>query len=701
MVSTNPMFRNTPTAQERNKMRTSGMGLNTVRDITGRASDFRTPMGPINPLDQFGTAQRQAADQYGAARMSGGSGADPLARATQLQPLAFAEDNTNFVDGQATPRGLGQGMPMPSGNPSGFRARMAPPEPDPFAPGSGYQATDPSDPFFSPRPRRAQRFNVGGTLVGPGGPMDDMIPGVIDGKEGVALSNGEEVTDALTRDYFGKKHFLKMRKEAHEAMAEMPATGQNPPVPKSPMQMPLDLDAETGMPIPGFRYGGTMPMKEYNEGGTMISPSFAQFVAMKEAQNANPEMIARREQEARDQRLAAIGGADFGGGRAGFRNQYGSGYFMPDTAPLRDMSDGSMMRNVGTRTRPRLESIPDPVSGPWGTGGAMPDMVSAADRRAAIDETLASLQAEAPRRRAADIAGAQNTRPNPFTPIPAWAMMPAPGTAAAPRQPFLSPSEKDAQAREARANAMPTERDMMAGMTGMQKRRFRAQMAVGQAQQQQQLAAEQQKALAQRQFMPAIDATTGQPIPGRLVSGTGQQMNLDGTQSKAPKMQPAAAKALLTSPQASTLDANTLAEITADTRYDLATRELARRQLAKAPAADSKVTPRGVPRKEGELFYNFMSDGTRQPVRIPNPTPQEKFAYFKQLTGKDANFTAAQMTPEDWTEAHYLTTGDPRPARSAAPAAAGQSPSFASEAEALRAGFKGIALINGRRARID
>lgn len=677
MVRTNPMFRNTPTAQERNKMRNSGMGLNTVRDITGRASDFRTPMAAANPLDQFGAAQQQAADQYGAARMSGGSGADPLARATQLQPLAFAEDNTTFVDGQATPRGLGQGMPMPTPQgqaPGSYEAKFAPKEKQPW------------DPFNNPEmkgmtgmEKRAARFAEGGPVIGPGGPKDDQV--------NAKLSHGEYVMPAEVVQFFGMDRLNKMVQKAKEGAAETPMPEMKP----DPM----------GQMMPAFAMGGPMMKPHYAEGGPVIAPSFAQFVAMKEAQNANPEMIALREQEARDQRLAAIGGANFGGGRAGFRNQYGSGYFMPDTAPLRDMSDGSMMRNVGTRTRPRLESIPDPVSGPWGTGGAMPDMVSATDRRTAIDETLASLQAEAPRRRAADIAGAQTTRPNPFTPIPAWAMMPAPGTAAAPRQPFLSPSEKDAQAREQRANAMPTEQDMMAGMTGMQKRRFRAQMAVGQAQQQQQLAAEQQKALAQRQFMPAIDATTGQPIPGRLVSGTGQQMNLDGTQSKAPKMQPAAAKALLTSPQASTLDANTLAEITADDRYDLATRELARRQLAKSPAADSKVTPRGVPRKEGELFYNFMSDGTRQPVRIPNPTPQEKFAYFKQLTGKDANFTAAQMTPEDWTEAHYLTTGDPRPARSSTPAATGQSPSFASEAEALRAGFKGIALINGRRARID
>jgi hypothetical protein len=227
MVSTNPMFRNTPTNQERNKMRNSGMSLNAVRDITGRTSDFRTPYATANPLDRFGDMQRRAADDYAAERMAGGTGAAPMDRVNQLQPLAFAEDNTTFVDGKAYSRGLGQGYPQPTAQPGGYRARMAPKEPDPFAPGAGYQATDPNDPYYSKTPRKPMRLAEGGLFSMPmpgyamGGPVmrnpydrgmtptiDEVSPA--SGGKPFAMSHSGDPMTGPFRDYY-KKMSLKDR----------------------------------------------------------------------------------------------------------------------------------------------------------------------------------------------------------------------------------------------------------------------------------------------------------------------------------------------------------------------------------------------------------------------------------------------------------------------------------------------------------
>jgi hypothetical protein len=227
MVSTNPMFRNTPTNQERNKMRNSGMDLNAVRDITGRTSDFRTPYPSFNPLDRAGQLQRGAVDDYSAERMAGGTGAAPMDRINQLQPLAFAEDNTTFVDGKAYSRGLGQGSPQPTAQPGGYRARMAPKEPDPFAPGAGYQATDPSDPYYSKRPRKPMRLAEGGLFSMPmpgyamGGPVmrnpyDRGMTPTIDevsadsGGKPFAMSHSGDPMTGPFRDYY-KKMSLKDR----------------------------------------------------------------------------------------------------------------------------------------------------------------------------------------------------------------------------------------------------------------------------------------------------------------------------------------------------------------------------------------------------------------------------------------------------------------------------------------------------------
>jgi len=68
--------------------------------------------------------------------------------------------------------------------------------------------------------QRSQGFAMGGTLDGPGGPTDDMIPAVVDGVQPVRLSDGEEIVDAKTRDFFGKKFFLDLKKKAMKGEME-------------------------------------------------------------------------------------------------------------------------------------------------------------------------------------------------------------------------------------------------------------------------------------------------------------------------------------------------------------------------------------------------------------------------------------------------------------------------------------------------
>jgi len=174
-----------------------------------------------------------------------------------------------------------------------------------------------------------------------------------------------------------------------------------------------------------------------------------------------------------------------------------------------------------------------------------------------------------------------------------------------------------------------------------------------------------QQAEENRRFRPVLD-DQGNPIPGRLMNTQSQQLNLN-EQTQAPKINPSAAKALLTSPQASTLDANTLAEIVSDTRYDLATRELARRQLAKAPPPETGRTV-----MSGGKPVILNKDGTYQDaIDLDATTTEEKVAAFKAVYGR----APGQTNEEDWKQAFSLAREAKQKARtSPAPAAGTAAP---------------------------
>ena len=121
----------------------------------------------------------------------------------------------------------------------------------------------------------------------------------------------------------------------------------------------------------------------------------------------------------------------------------------------------------------------------------------------------------------------------------------------------------------------------------------------------------------------------------------------------------------------------------------------------------------------GNGLGNLINARTQEPVNL---TPEQAEKLGLETVGADnkGNFS---YRPKETTismvrywdpvnrRAVELQQGDVLPENSdliplrstptAAPAAAGAPPSFADEAAATRAGFKGIALINGRRARID
>jgi hypothetical protein len=158
-------------------------------------------------------------------------------------------------------------------------------------------------------------------------------------------------------------------------------------------------------------------------------------------------------------------------------------------------------------------------------------------------------------------------------------------------------------------------------------------------------AAQQQE---QEQRDAAKRAQPVQAVPVLLPDGTVSKgyygannmiLPFQNVEPKALRVEPGAAKALLSSPQASTLDANTLAEIVSDTRYDIATRELARRQLATvktAPEERRYIDPdnkRIITLKPGEQ----LPEGSRlvplTPEAAPAPTVQQDSAALRQKYG--------------------------------------------------------------------
>ncbi len=86
---------------------------------------------------------------------------------------------------------------------------------------------------------------------------------------------------------------------------------------------------------------------------------------------------------------------------------------------------------------------------------------------------------------------------------------------------------------------------------------------------------------------------------------------------------------------------------------------------APKPPTVRKSAPRpGATKEAPEWEYATMSDNTTRPITIENPRPDQMSERFKHQYGK------APQTEADWTDAYYLTTGQPRPKTTAAAAPA-------------------------------
>ncbi len=424
-----------------------------------------------------------------------------------------------------------------------------------------------------------------GLIEGPGGPKDDAIV--------AKLSDDEFVMPAEAVKFFGLKHLSGMITKAKEGMKDVP-------------------DGEMGEPMPGFA-----------QGGMVISNPYAD----------DPMAAALAEQRGKDERLAAIGGADFGAGRAGFANRYGSGYAVPAGNPMDVAGPGRFSNNGDMMTAQPdggLMPVPDVVpAGPW-SNGAMP--FDARANRESIAFALNQMQKDAPQERAVDLhSNAQRLQFVPKGPKTISVPNANPFPNGSPSNTgFMAPWERDAA--EAAARNAPIQPLLDAGMRKTDIRRL--------------MKTPQGVAL-----MQAMQPDEWKPIPGTsyMQNRKGQTVPMRQQSAAVTPEQIAAARAAG-------------ASISTGDRGTQITYPAASTKPPQGNTIQSTQDMNGVP-------YVVMKDGTMKRPIIENPDAAMKNEAFKKLYGR------APKTDEDWSEAYYLASGKPRgsqpAAQAAAPAASG------------------------------
>jgi hypothetical protein len=220
MIRNNPIYDNIPGVREERKRMEAQQALRTGAYPSGNPFDQRVKRALMGEAGMDESAIRSA-------------GILSPEREAMSNASRYAANYQALED--AGEPGLSQGMP--SGGSSG--GRMAPKEPDPFAPGAGYQATNPSDPYYSKRPRRPMRLAEGGPVEGPGGPKDDLI--------NAKLSDGEFVMPAEVVEFYGLDRLHKMLAKAKEGLNE---------IKPAPQALPTPLPVTMPQPTPAFAYGG-------------------------------------------------------------------------------------------------------------------------------------------------------------------------------------------------------------------------------------------------------------------------------------------------------------------------------------------------------------------------------------------------------------------------------------------------------------
>lgn len=666
MLSNNPIYRNNPTEAERVKMQNSGYSLNQVRGMQDQQTmNMRMGAGaPIAGNNVFGAQMQQNNAAFMNARAAGDTGAPMINKARQLAPLA-AMENTAGMD----PASANAMMMMPPAPADTGEGSMGPRGGD-----SPMPAPTPAqwDPFQNPdmkgmtgmekrAARQARGFAVGGTIQGPGGPTDDMIPGVIDGTKGVRLSNREEIVDAQTRDWFGKKFFVDLKKKAAEAMGEMPKSGQNPTAPM--------------MGMPGFSKGGTLdmmgPMPRYADGGTL-------------------DKISQAATRARIREQDAMLSPD----------PYGP--TLNDSPVFQPIPRAAMMPAPSAASVPAFQPATAPAPMPMMRGQQPPMMLAApmpeVTMRPAPRTMTEKEQMMMPAR------ASRTPRANPAFEA---AMTGMTGMEKRRMRSQLEMEEAAFARGQVRADAAARVADARAqqnreqGFTEWQQKQVIGDQfqqaaenrgigttaAMNAADDQQKQAAAAAAAEANRRFSPVLDAE-GNPIPGRMMNPQGQQLNTEPTRADGIRMEPVPGMPGRVLPMMGgsrvpglpMMQANTAPGPFRDGLGRTTFTPVQETEAAKAPTVRKTAPRKGFSADAPEWDYASLSDGSTRPITIDNPLPTQTKERFQHQYGR------APQTEQEWTEAWYLTTGQQMPAGSGKPAAAAS----ASTAPATRAKIKSI-----------
>jgi hypothetical protein len=185
-----------------------------------------------------------------------------------------------------------------------------------------------------------------------------------------------------------------------------------------------------------------------------------------------------------------------------------------------------------------------------------------------------------------------------------------------------------------------------------------------------------QQAEENRRFRPVLD-DQGNPIPGRMMNTQGQQLNLQTESTPGITMMPVPGTQGQVIPMMGGSRVPGMPVMQAQTQPGPFREGLGRTTYTPVPDAATapkvptvrKTEPmKGATADAPQWDYASLSDGSTRPITIDNPFPAQTRDRYMHQYGR------APQTQEEWTEAWYLTTGQPRPTAGAAQPTAGTAP---------------------------
>jgi hypothetical protein len=690
---------------------------------------------PIAANDIVGNQMRNNNEAFMQARERGQDGAPMIEKAKNLAPLNFLE-NTVGMDTAQREAILGMPMPRADTGEGGFSraGRSGAPRPyDPFAPGEGYKPKGKGDPFgpMPPRPkgfamgglvtngptmdelsqqtggqpfsysaqgpsqfspfknmlpdlgrRNAEgfaKFADGGPVIGPGGHKEDAIE--------AKLSHGEYVMPAEVVQFFGIDRLNKMVEKAKQGAAQQPMPEMKP-----------DPMGTMGPMMPGYSKGGpVMPMMgmvpHYAEGGLNDIDTINRI-----GQAATRARI--REQD------AMLSPDPYGPTlndspvfqpmpRAAMMPTEA---FQPDPEALADMRARRFLARSNEAAIPQPAPAPAPMpmmrgqQPPMMLAAPMPEPTMRPAPLTMTEKEQLMMPARAARTPMADPAF--EAAMTGFTGMEKRRMRSQIGMEEAAFQrnqgrEAIAMRAQDANAEKKRIQALQDSRDNMVIADQLRQaaenRQIGTNAAMSAAQDRQKQAEAAAAAEANRRFSPVLNAD-GTPIPGRMMNPQGQQLNTEPTRAEGIRMEPVPGLPGRVLPMMGGSRVPGLPMMQANTAPGPFREGLGRTtftpvqetEAAKAPTVRKTAPRKGFSAEAPEWDYASLSDGSTRPITIDNPLPTQTKERFQHQYGR------APQTEQEWTEAWYLTTGQPMPAASGKPAAS------ASAAPATRAKIKSM-----------